>query len=267
MYNYVMKSIWGSKYPILVNKNSISKISMQQLRKYSNDTFSRDNVKIAFSGKLGDIFIMEYSNYILSKLNNRAKIKPMKYNMNLDGKVHVKYYDGLEQEIIYFVFKLPRVTDKNHHLILMLHELLAGHGLNSLLIQKVRYDLGLVYYIHGDLLLETYGNIWVIKANTAINGSDKVIQGVKDVLKSINSDNKKIDINNIKQWYSNNQLFSISNTSAAVSQLLYYAERSDNVIPFSDININSVGLDDLINTYNTYANEMTTFIMKRKPEK
>lgn len=207
-YDLICKLIYKNTplaWPILGTIESVNLISREEIIKYYNEFYTKDNIIISIAGKFCTNEIVNLLNNTIGKFENENN-----NNLSFESKDILKAgfnfkYKNIEQIQLDFAFWGPSETHELLYATYIIDNILAG-SMSSRLFQKLREDLGLVYSIYsqvntyksiGDLMISISVNPENIRkvANIIINELEKIkTEGISEK-EFINS--KKYLIGNI----------------------------------------------------------------------
>lgn len=246
------------KTSIIGTAETIKSISREQLTDYYNRNYQPHKMILSVSGnfdkKTLDKVIKKY--FYFSDISEKTKnILPVPTN-NIVKKVPTKF----ENDTVMFYYNIPTNTIKDE-IVTKLVSGYIGSGFSSLLFQRIREELGLVYRIRASFD-NTAGNTGMWITTTCDSKSvDRIIDEVpKTVDEAKNITEEKLEEIKNKFLYLKIREFD-SNSSNATRNLQSYVDFND-FYSFKDIKkiVNEITLDEFINVANIVSNTTPSIV-------
>ncbi|MBD3299938.1 MAG: hypothetical protein GF347_01150 [Candidatus Moranbacteria bacterium] len=223
------ETIFGDQsagWDILGTKKSIKKMERQDLIKYKNNFYSRDNCVVVASGKIKnqskikEAIVRQFKNLPLKNEGNGSKIKQNQKKANL--KIKNKKTD---QSHLVLGFRSFDLFDPRRFTLNVISNLLGG-GMSSRLFSQVREKRGLAYYI--SCTTEFYLDSGYLAVHAGLD-NNKIAKALKVILAEFEKIKQtkvsQKELKKVKNYIKGHNLISLesSNTRAfffATQQLL-----------------------------------------------
>jgi len=186
-YDLICKLIYKDtpiEWPILGTIESVNSITREEIIKYFNEFYTKDNIIISIAGKFCTNEIVDLLNNTIGKFenNNKNDVSLKSIDMLQTG-YNFKYKD-IEQIQLDFAFWGPNETHELLYATYIIDNILAG-SMSSRLFQRLREDLGLVYSIYSQV--NTYKLIGDLMISISVNPENiyKVSNIITDELEKI----------------------------------------------------------------------------------
>ena len=250
--NLLIKSIFPNNiYFRDVNgtKESIDNITIQDLIQYK-DTFINNNVSIGVSGNIDNKDLLLSLNTALEDvLKMKVEFNHKKSSPVISNKVLKVLDSKYKQSDFMIAMKSPQRNDPDYLPFIVLDSIFGGgSSLNSILMEKIRIEQGLVYSISSNFVDTLYGSFWVVSgstSNVSIGDSMKAFKNIIYLLQDNTYDISKIE--DTKTWLRNSYIMRFANnsiSSSTLAYLLHYGYNIDYIYNRSK-NIKSITKDDI----------------------
>ena len=182
--------------PIIGTKDSINKITSNDLMNFRKNKYTPDKTTITISGNINLRYTLDNIIKTIKELTgenitlNKINYKPNEYiNYNddlfFDTKKHIYFNDRFiyekypaEQTIITVSFPCWRSYNKNNHFIAIITSLLTD-GMSGRITKALREDNGMSY--SQNAYLDTYNNFGLLNVTVGVN-SNRIIDALKAIL-------------------------------------------------------------------------------------
>jgi predicted Zn-dependent peptidase len=180
-------------YPVLGTKESVSKISNLDIKKYYEEKYNTNNIVLTLVGPEKELegLLENIENLIPQRLGKKCDFKSPKFNKKIE-KVE-KEKEELSQVYVVYSFKAPSKMSDDFYPAAILKTFL-GSGMSSLLFTKIREELGLAYEISADYSAYNENGTFTIFAATVPENFDKLTYSLSNLIQNI------FAIDNIDQW-------------------------------------------------------------------
>jgi predicted Zn-dependent peptidase len=167
-------------WPIIGNKETVSKIQRKDILDVVSEHYSTRNMLIVLSGKiinekkLIDFIFENFKKYNSKKVKNKLKLK--NYPKNYQEKI---YFKEVDQAHLFLGFPLPGIFDlkKRRNYLRLLSVILGGKS-SSRLWLKIREELGAAYYISAYFSEYTDRSLFFIHAGVDLNRLELVLETI-----------------------------------------------------------------------------------------
>ncbi|QKX02004.1 M16 family metallopeptidase [Wolbachia endosymbiont of Dirofilaria (Dirofilaria) immitis] len=195
--------------------DTIMSITRDDVLTYIKHNFARDNIVISVVGCTTKEEISILLDKYLSKLPpKRSKVRKIPIKNDFGPAKSKIIFINIPQSIILFAQKGITYEDPNYHNAVVLINALGGMELNSVMMKKLRQNLGITYSINMSIISNKHGNTIIGFMSTDNSTANKAISTVKNTLSRV----KKEGINeqlfkDVKNSLINNLVFSLSNNT------------------------------------------------------
>lgn len=232
----------NAKYGML---DTIKNITQNDILQYVKRNFNREGMVISVVGSASPQELSELIDNYLSELPAKAgelthKIENASLNL---GKSDHAFMD-IPQSVVFFGQEGIAIDDQNYYKAYLLNYALGGMSLNSVLMQKLRDELGVTY--HSSTFLDTneHSNILGGILYTDNSTAAQAISAIKQVFSEI------------KEKGISSQLFEDAKTNI-INSFIFSLSNNDNIIHYlTKIQLHNLGLD-YINSYTSYFKKVT----------
>lgn len=182
----LLNAIWGdSPYgrPIAGNAETVMKIETEQIRNFFINHYLAKNMIIVLIGNLSKIDM----NFIEEKMSEikDGEITNLKLNPKpLESSIKIVEKKDLNQMNVSIGIPTVKRSDKMSY-ALGITSAILGNGMSSILFDRVREKLGLVYSISSSHQSHTFCGEFIVNFSTSLQNTVKAIQEVKSVLNEI----------------------------------------------------------------------------------
>lgn len=228
-------------HPVIGYENSVKNINIKDIEEFFNKYICANNANICIVGAIESDQAKDISQQILDSLSKGNKNNSVYSQQKNDTKVIKKAFDSKQTSILMGHQLLLEINDPLYFPLKLGNEILGGGGLNSLLFNKVREELGLVYNIGSNANLNPDYGSFVISAQTSnpklaletIN--DVYSDFIKNILddKTLENSKKHIEgthlLSSVKNSSKLNMLSSIANKDLPLDFFDTYVENINNV--------------------------------------
>lgn len=162
---------------------TIATITRDDIFRYIRNNFTKDNIVISVVGSVKREEVSQLLDKYLSKLpSRRSKVRkiPIKNDFGLAINKHI--FMNIPQSVILFAQKGLAHDDSNYYNAVVLINALGGIGLNSLLMNELRQNLGITYGVNLKILNNRHADIIFGSIHTDSSTSSKSISAIKEVL-------------------------------------------------------------------------------------
>lgn len=246
------------KTSIIGTAETIKSISRKQLVDYFEKYYVSNRMILSVSGnfdkKVLDKVVKQYFN--ISNKEEKIKNDLKTFPNQTTKKIPTKF----ENDTVMFYYDVP-VKNFKEKMILNLVSDYIGSGFSSLLFQRIREELGLVYRIYS-FVENMAGNVGMYVSTTCDGKSvDKIIEEVPKTIETSSSITQE-RLQEVKNQYLYRLIKSFdSNSSNATRNLQHYVDY-DNFYSFEDIKkiIDNITLDDFVSMSNIIINSVPSIV-------
>lgn len=174
--------------PILGTKESLSEMTLKDLTHFYQSLYGGENLIVAVAGHVDHEFVVDWVQNNTQKL--KKKLKPMARR---------------RPKIAQFTESIERPSEQVHQLVgfssvsfksplrfeSYIVNALVGGGMTSLLYQKIREQLGLVYSVYSYLHSFTDSGLFLVYAGSAPKSAERVLRETEKVIKKLCRDGVK----------------------------------------------------------------------------
>ncbi|AIT08918.1 peptidase M16 [Candidatus Francisella endociliophora] len=236
--------------PTIGYKETVANVKTTDIANFFENHICAENANICMVGAIDLQQAEEISNKLVSYLPKGSKNTKLFTQQKNDSKIIKKEFDSKQTSILMGHQLFLDIESKLYFPLKLGNEIFGGGGLNSLLFNKVREELGLVYNIGSNINLNPNYGSFVISAQTS-NPSLAL-----ETINSVYSDfiSKALDletIENSKKHIEGTHLLSSVKNSSKLSMLSSIANK-DLSLDFFDTyveNINKVSSEDIYNAF------------------
>lgn len=161
-YNIMNESFWGTSFghKVVGNKNSISNMSIETLKKFREENYLVDNIAIAVVGNIEENDVINTFSKLLEKVPSihYSKLNSSKFQYSDVDLSDLAFNHKSKQSIIGLTTK--GLSSVEHCDINFCGSVFAegiGGGMHSLLFDRVREELGLCYTV--GMFMNTYKDV------------------------------------------------------------------------------------------------------------
>ena len=177
---------------IIAKEESVSKITLEQIKKFYNKFYVSENIVISVISSLSYEEVREivYKNF--GELEKKGV-----NNLDFDRK-EIKNGTYIENQNLGDTCKIQLAFDISSLSIeeitrLRIFNMFLGEGVSSLLYDEIRTKKGLAYEVYSEVKWEKGIRIFKIIVNTSKKNRELVINSINDILKKIKSISKILD--------------------------------------------------------------------------
>ncbi|MED7818659.1 MULTISPECIES: M16 family metallopeptidase [unclassified Francisella] len=228
-------------HPVIGYESSVKDINIEDIKSFFNKYICANNANICIVGAVDLTQAENISHQIINSLPKGDKNTLTFCQQTNDTKIIKKSFNSKQTSILMGHQLLLSIEDPLYFPLKLGNEILGGGGLNSLLFNKVREELGLVYNISSNANLNPDYGSFVISAQTS--NPTLALETINDVynefIKNI-VDNKTLE--NSKKHIEGTHLLSSVKNSSKLNMLSSIANK-DLPLDFFDTyvrNINNV---------------------------
>ncbi|WP_150468074.1 M16 family metallopeptidase [Francisella sp. SYW-9] len=228
-------------HPVIGYEDSVKNISIEDIKEFFNKYICANNSNICIVGAIESDQAKEISQQILNSLPKGVKNTLTFEQKTNDTKIIKKTFDSKQTSILMGHQLLLNISDPLYFPLKLGNEILGGGGLNSLLFNKVREELGLVYNIGSNANLNPDYGSFVISAQTS--NPKLALETINDVYnsfirsmlddKTLENSKKHIEgthlLSSVKNSSKLNMLSSIANKDLSIDFFDTYVENINNV--------------------------------------
>lgn len=250
-------------HPTIGHIDTIEKITIQEIESFYNRYICADNANICIIGDIDNNKALAVANSLITFLPKGTQ-NIQKFKQKRVSKATITKPFASKQTSILIGHQLFLDIDDTLYFPLKLgNEILGGGGLNSLLFNKVREELGLVYNVSSSINLNPEYGSFVISAQT----SDpklalETINNVYDEFISSNIDEETLS--NSKKHIEGTHLLGSVRNSSRLSMMSSIANKDLSLDFFETYvdNINKVSSKDIRNAFlQVQKNQMLTVMV------
>lgn len=181
---------------------TVSKITRNQVINFINQYYINNNIDIIVSGNINgsENDFYDFINSITFELDNKLKYQDDNFKFNVKDLEIIKHKNDIYQSIMNWGLIGPSKNDKDYFPFLIITNLLGGN-MSSVLYEKVREKLGLVYTIN------MYVNDEFKNYSLALGYTSLQKDNIQKVKKIINNNIKNINID--ETLLTNNKIYLI----------------------------------------------------------
>jgi predicted Zn-dependent peptidase len=228
-------------HPVIGYESSVKNISIEDIKDFFNEYICANNSNICIVGAIKTDQAKDISQQILNSLPKGVKNTLSFEQKANDTKTIKKTFDSKQTSILMGHQLLLDINDPLYFPIKLGNEILGGGGLNSLLFNKIREELGLVYNIGSNANLNPDYGSFVISAQTsnpklALETINDVYNNfIKNIVDNQTLENSKKHIegthllSSVKNSSKLNMLSSIANKDLSINFFDTYVENIKNV--------------------------------------
>ena len=233
----------------------INKTSINSILKFYKKHYTKSNIFFLFCGDIEYSTIKKY--FSKNSLYKNNIIQP-NFNINLDTKI-IKVPKKEDKAYIKVVYKIPiNYFDTQNYTLEILLDILTD-DLDSILYKKLRSELGLIYYVESDNLIDIDSTMGYISINTSTNDNKRhILKIITTILDSIENIHKENISEYLEKYRKNNKMTIIKekNCKDGEKMLNFY----DNYFLF---NKKTIDFYDYLKQYNKItANDIINFSKK-----
>ena len=239
VHDYFSEIVWKASplgKPILGTRDTLSAINQETMRNYMKHRYIPQNIVISIAGSFNVADIRKK----LEKKFGRAKSSP-------DGEASVsdtpKYFakaafKAKKTEQVHLCVGTNGIEIGNDDTFaLQLANYIFGGGMSSILFQKIREELGLVYSIYAYLTAYKNAGLYTIYAGMNPDQAERVLTMVLDEMKQFRDSGMTAELlGKAKEQYKGNYVMGLENSSSRMmvlgksELLLGYVRTPDEVI-------------------------------------
>ena len=259
IFNHFLKRVWlNSPYSksILGSEENIRKLNLNELIKFHQKQYIRDNTCIAIAGDLPKNLLDIMANCKISYLgSNQSTLdrKSSTYKTIRHGR-ELFLFDDLEFSRIIMALGVPRAKEKKHILGYEILSSILTDGRNSILNRVLKEDLQIVESVYTGVHSGEYGSLFIIEASCREKYLNKVERTILNLLeKSISTNDiiqrkdKAIRIiksnyffnlessSQLASFFGNNLLWGRLNPQLDLIKNLEYWEKRKNIEQLTDL--------------------------------
>ncbi|MED7787952.1 pitrilysin family protein [Francisella sp. 19X1-34] len=226
------------KHPVIGYENSVQNISIKDIEGFFSKYICANNSNICIVGAVELDQARDISQQILDSLPKGVK-NTLSFEQKANNtKIIKKTFDSKQTSILMGHQLLLDISDPLYFPLKLGNEILGGGGLNSLLFNKVREELGLVYNIGSNANLNPDYGSFVISAQTS--NPKLALETINDVysnfIQSIVDDET---LENSKKHIEGTHLISCVKNSSKLNMLSSIANK-DLAIDFFDTYVGNI---------------------------
>ncbi|MDR0772955.1 MAG: insulinase family protein [Wolbachia pipientis] len=226
------KSVYGTL-------DTIMNITRDDVLTYIKRNFAKDNIVISVAGCAKKEEIITLLDKYLSKLpSKRSKVRKIPVKNDFGPAENKNIFMDIPQSVILFAQKGIAYEDPDYYNAQVLVNALGGMGLNSVLMEELRQNLGITYGISASMASYTHANIIAGGLSTDSSTASQSISAIRDTFSRI----KKEGIDE--------QLFKDTKISMVNNFVLFLSNNTNTAMLLDDMQIN----DRDVNRINNYAN-------------
>lgn len=202
--------------------SSVKNLTQKKLFEYKNKYYTPSNITLSFAGNISFEKAQKMvEKYFLPYFKNVGVTENLKFKKQ-KAITYQKAFKDNSQSIVLIAFPGLYADDKDVELA-KIFNLAFGNGMSSLLFQKIREQLGLVYTISSGLFFNVAGGDISIEFGTSNNNVKIALEAVRDLIKDVLKNGiSKEQFENAKNNLKNSIKLSFENT-ATVS--IFHARR------------------------------------------
>lgn len=255
LFFYAMGSTFGKDHPlsspILGTPKSVNKISSNDIKSFWEENYTTDRIFVSAVGKVNH---KELCNQVSEKLGNR---KGKEFNRETisekQTRVNVIQKSELNHEYITLSSKCFPYNNKERFPFLIGLSIL-GMGMSSKLFQKLRQEMGLVYYVSAFPEFFSDTGIFYIYLSTDKDKLSKILESIVNLLNSLEFTQDEVEI--AKERIKGNIVISMEDNAGRmgrnVKEEMYLGER----VPIPELlkRIENVKFDEICNVKERFFN-------------
>lgn len=248
--------------PTIGYKETVANVKTTDIESFFKDYICAKNANICMVGAIDLQQAEEISEQLVSYLPKGSKNIQLFTQQKNESSVIKKKFDSKQTSIL-MGHQLFLDIESNLYFPLKLgNEILGGGGLNSLLFNKVREELGLVYNIGSNINLNPDYGSFVISAQTS--NPSLALETINSVYNDFISEALDMEtIENSKKHIEGTHLLSSVKNSSKLSMLSSIANK-DLSLDFFDTyveNINKVSADDIYKAFSQIQSNKSITVM------
>lgn len=234
--------------PTIGYKETVKDIKTADIEHFLKNYICSENVNICMVGAIDLKQAEEISKQLVSYLPKGNKNTQLFTQQENDSKIIKKEFDSKQTSILMGHQLFLDIESELYFPLKLGNEILGGEGLNSLLFNKVREELGLVYNIGSNMNLNPDYGSFVISAQTS--NPSLALETINNVYSDFISETLDTEtIENSKKHIEGTHLLSSVKNSTKLSMLSSIANK-DLALDFFDTyveNMNKVSAKDIHN--------------------
>ncbi|MDR3120573.1 MAG: insulinase family protein [Clostridiales bacterium] len=239
VHDLLTESVWRDSplgMPILGTAESLVKIDKTVLRQYLTEKYIPQNVVISVAGSFDPSALRQ---------TLERKFRKLKASGEAAAPVsdHPRYAPGArirqkDTEQVHLCLGLPGIeigNDDNYALHLV--NSIFGGGMSSVLFQKIREDLGLVYSIYSYLTAHRHAGLFTVYAGMQLDRTERVLNMIVDELRTFRASGMTGDLlEKSKEQFKGNFLMGLESVNARMTSigkselLLGYVNTPDEIV-------------------------------------
>ena len=239
VHDILTETVWQKSplgMPILGTSKSLQAIEKTELRKYLTDTYTPENIVISVAGNFDEQEIVRK----LERKFYRIKKDPEHDTPLADKPKHfasanVRQKDTEQVHLCIGMKGIELGNDDNY--VLQLANYVFGGGMSSILFQKVREDLGLVYSIYSYISAYRHAGLFTIYAGMNAENTEKVFGMVISEIKEFRTSGMTDELlTKAKEQFKGNFIMGIESSSSRMTSngkselLLGYVRTPEEVV-------------------------------------
>lgn len=234
--NMFYKHIYGSHklgLPVGGDFNSVSNISIEDIRDTYNDVYNSKNIIFGISGNIDEEkFLMVADLWKSIKTGKETNYEEFNFN-ELPAGTELSIKKDFTQNYVYLFGRAPSMKDRDLIAARVLNVIL-GSGTNSRLYQQIRENKGLAYCIYSRASYMLEGGVWIVQCITGAVSKDdpenfklkKSINEIKNVIRNIRDNGVALnEIESAKKFLLGSVHQCLETSLGELESMLYLYER------------------------------------------
>lgn len=221
VHDLLSETVWSGNplgYPILGSEECLSRIDSDFIGEYMHENYNPANTVIAVAGNYVDDQLIGCINKYFGQWDNISRNVPEYNNVDFVQDVQIREKDT-EQIHICMGFNGIEQGDDNLYTLLAINNILGG-GMSSILFQKLREEMGLVYSIYSYPSSYKNAGLFTIYAGMNPEHLEKVINLVMNEIKNlVKSGIKKDELDKSKEQLKGNYILGLESTSSRMNNI------------------------------------------------
>lgn len=164
--------------------SSVNGITQEKMFEYKNKYYIPNNITLSFAGNISFEKAQKYiEKYFLPNFNDGGKTENLKFQKEKAITFQKSFKDNSQSHVL-IAFPGLRADDKDTELA-KIFNIAFGSGMSSILFQKIREKLGLVYSISSSLFFNVAGGDISIEFGTSNKNVKIALEAIRDLIKDL----------------------------------------------------------------------------------
>lgn len=210
------------KYPIIGTKESLEKITFEDVKDFYNKYYFPKNTTIVIISQKSFKEVIDVVSKYFSGWNNIGYKIPLKESEKAEGKTYKDKRQGINTAKVLITYDISVLSHEEIKALKVLNQY-VGEGVNSLLFDNLRTKKGLVYDVLTRISNESSIGLYKItfstseeKVQEAINSIESIFENLEETLKRLskNEINSLVKSLKLKRLFNEEQSIRLSNVTA-----------------------------------------------------